>query len=662
MSKNGINFELLELFNEEEINVVCKNADLALFLIPIKDKRYAKYAKKLGRLEKKSALVQNFLPGIAFSLYKKGEEPFRAAVATQLESFRDKFFEAITNCMEPSVNIDEIKSYSAKDMAEFYFRIVEISVTDVSVEMFFVFLKLHDVCIQEEFRVEVVEKIEKILQMKNLEEKHKAEVTNALKEQEKRLAAEFEKEKRDLKKQIEDKARIQREIKEKLDLAERKIQKYENLSQAEKKKQKEEWFSEYEKEFAERKAADDLQWKTAFAEAEHKHEELVSRLESEAEQKKVELETEYQQKQRIEEERLSSELAELRSQVEELVENKISLSQQVNALEERKVSLGNQIDELESTEEKYFESFEKRIVEKRIDTLIFQKLGFEGINNGVHTAIQTISENDSGIVTIQPKIFSVNASYGEAVNSIEDFFDDFRENISVNFENETEITGTVLAAFANGMAVISVDKVCTNLSESFAALLDLSTPLTINIDSEKDSFKKIIDTINACDSQVICVKGILDNYNENLFIRICEICREKYLFFSISNLEKLCMMSKAIMNCAVVVDVEHELQFAIDEDILIGDHDLKPLIPKLDMKKSKEIYKKNFSRLVAGGYLKKTVALEYSKLLQFYMEFMDTTVLGDIIQRTIINACDFQADDEALKDTLSRSGITISVE
>lgn len=659
MSKNGINFELLELLDEEEISIVCKNADLALFLIPIKDKRYTKYAKKLGRLDKKSALVQSFLPGIAFNLYKKGEEPFRAAVATQLESFRDKFFETTTNCMEPSVSIDEIKAYKAKDLAEFYFRIVEISVTDVSVEMFFVFLKLHDISIQGEFRVEVKEEIEKILQTKNLEEKHKVEVANALKEQEKRLSVEFEQEKRDLKKQIEDKARLQRELKEKLDSAEEKIQKYENLSQVEKKKQKEEWFSEYKKEFAERKAADDLQWKTAFAEAEQKHDELVSRLEDEAEQKKVELETEYQQKQRSEEERLSRELAGLRSQVKELTDNKVSLSQQVNALEERKVALGNQIDELESIEEKYFDSFEKRIVEKRIDTLIFQKLGFESNNNEVHTAIQTISENDSDIVTIHPKSFSVNASYGETVDSIEDFFDDFRENISVNFENETEITGTVLAALANGMAVISVDKVCTNLSEAIAALLDLSTPLIINIDSEKDNFKKIIDTINGCDSQVICVKGILDNYSENLFIRICEICREKHLFFSISNLEKLGMMSKAIMNCAIVVDVEHELQFATDEDILIGDHDLKPLIPKLDMKKSKEIYKKNFSRLVTGGYLKKTVALEYSNLLQFYMEFMDGTVLGDVIQKTIIKACDFQSDDEVLKDILSRSGITI---
>ncbi len=111
MSKIEINFELLNLFNEEEINTVCKNADFTLFLIPIKDKRYIKYAKTLGRLDKKSALVQKLLPGIAFGLYKKGEEPFRAAIATQLDRYRQKFIEAISN-IEPPIYADYADGFS----------------------------------------------------------------------------------------------------------------------------------------------------------------------------------------------------------------------------------------------------------------------------------------------------------------------------------------------------------------------------------------------------------------------------------------------------------------------------------------------------------------------------------------------------------------------
>lgn len=71
MNRSDIDFKILELLNDEEINIVCKNVDLTLFLIPIKDKRYEKYTKKLGRLDKKNALVQKVLPGIAFNLCKK---------------------------------------------------------------------------------------------------------------------------------------------------------------------------------------------------------------------------------------------------------------------------------------------------------------------------------------------------------------------------------------------------------------------------------------------------------------------------------------------------------------------------------------------------------------------------------------------------------------
>ena len=142
MRKIEISLELLDLFNEEEINTVCKNADLTLFLIPIKDKRYTKYAKTLGRLDKKSALVQKLLPGIAFNLFKKGEEPFKTAIATQLDAYRKKLGEAISKCMDPAICVDDIKAYNTKEMAELYFKILDISATDISIDLFFIFLNL----------------------------------------------------------------------------------------------------------------------------------------------------------------------------------------------------------------------------------------------------------------------------------------------------------------------------------------------------------------------------------------------------------------------------------------------------------------------------------------------------------------------------------------
>ena len=43
-------------------------------------KRYEKYVKRLGRLDKKSSLVKSMLPKIARDLYLKGDERYCSAL------------------------------------------------------------------------------------------------------------------------------------------------------------------------------------------------------------------------------------------------------------------------------------------------------------------------------------------------------------------------------------------------------------------------------------------------------------------------------------------------------------------------------------------------------------------------------------------------------
>lgn len=300
------------------------------------------------------------------------------------------------------------------------------------------------------------------------------------------------------------------------------------------------------------------------------------------------------------------------------------------------------------------------MIERKIETAIFKKLGFEKHGNQENAAVT--EANTSNAVVVPANILSENVEYGEDVACIGEFFDDFKVNISLNFDNETEIAATVLAGVLNGMGIVAVDKVCDYLSNALAALLCSSSPLVINIDSEKESLKGLVDIISENKSRVVCIKGILDNYNEILFTRICEVCRGKYLFFSICDLENLKMMSKATMKYATVVDVENELHFPTDDCILIGNHELTPFIPKMERKKSQEIYRNTFHRLVIKGYMKKLTAIEYSNFLQLYFRLVEGTVLGEIVQKSVIYACDFCLNDENLSDILNKSGITVSVE
>ncbi len=397
MSKIEINFELLDLFNEEEIYTVCKNADLTLFLMLIKDKRYIKYAKTLGRLDKKSALVQKLLPRIAFNLFKKGEEPFKTAIATQLDTYKEKFGEAISKCMEHALCVDNINAYNTKEMAELYFKILDISTTDIPTDLFFIFLKLQDIMIEKKFRQGIETEIGNISKARTLEAKHQEEIQEALKEQEKRLSVDFEQQKRDLGKQIEEKDILYKEIQEKLNATEHRLQKYENITQAERKRREEEWFSEYEKELKARKVADDIQWKNASDEAEAKHQNLLLELEAEAEKKRAELEEQYRKQLISSEELLSNELAELRLQVAELIDKKKVLDAQVDALEQRKKELDNSIQELDAIEDRYFESFEQRVIERKIDSIIFQKLGYENQRDNANADVPLVCSNLSNV-------------------------------------------------------------------------------------------------------------------------------------------------------------------------------------------------------------------------------------------------------------------------
>ena len=84
---------LIEDLTDGEIQEICKFADLDLLLIPMKahPEFYKKYTKSLGRLEKKSALVQKLLPKYAFDLYEKGDEKYIEAISLMAKNLKDNF-------------------------------------------------------------------------------------------------------------------------------------------------------------------------------------------------------------------------------------------------------------------------------------------------------------------------------------------------------------------------------------------------------------------------------------------------------------------------------------------------------------------------------------------------------------------------------------------
>lgn len=651
--------EILDLFTDEEILTICKNTDLDLFLDPIKDKRYTKYTKTLGRLDKRTVLVQKLLPSTAFSLYKKGEKPFQKAISIQLNTFRRTFMETIGEWDNPSVTIDDIKQYDNNDMAAFYYKLMDDTNMKISPELFFVLLKLQDINIEDEKCREITARIITIKTVRDIEKKHSLELEESLKQQEKKLHSEFEHEKQELKKKQEDTRNALNRMQEKLETAELQIRKYENASEREKEQCRQEWFSEYEMELEQRKLHDEREHEQNLQDARVHYQELLDQLENDFEIKKAEKEKEFQNYVSVKKENSAEIIRQLSVQISELKGKKETTQSQLNDTQNKLTDAKNRIIELENREAHYFDSFEQRILDKKIDSLLFEKLGMRGNNQEENSEKHVAQSNMGDFIFSEARSFSMETEYGADVVSLEDFFEDLKCNIAMNFDDETDITAAVLAGVMNHLSIIAVDSVCDYIAQSLSALLDLGKPFDIYINMGGTGLKSIVEAINNSESQVVCIKGILDNYDENMYRHLCELCHDKLLFFSIANIESINMMSKSIMNSGIVIDAEDKLHFTTDEVILINDHNYKDMLPKFDSKKNRDIFKKNFGRLVSNCLIKKTVALRYCFLVQMYNELTNNATMGDIIQKVIISACDFETTDDGTADVLNKCGLTV---
>ena len=559
--------------------------------------------------------------------------------------------------MDPIRTIDELKTYDVKQMAEFYFNLSDISVINISIDLFFILLKLHDIEVSEENRKVIIVEIDKINECKKLEEYYKTILEEELQKQVKKLSLEFEQQKDELKKQMKDKQEQIKNLEENLKTAQSKIQYYEQITDEERKKLEDEWFYAYKTQVEELRKSDELQRKKEIADAENSYRELILVLESEVEKKRIELETKYLEKRKKEKEVFISNQEKYNLQIEGLQMKKKLLDERIEYLEQRVWELDNNLQNMYDAEQNYFATFEQRILERKIDTLLLKKFGIEEKEQISCQLVSNTKFEESSIVKVAAKKITYNMEYSESIECIEDFVDDYRINIGLNFENEMEIASLVIASLMNRKAIVASNKSCSYIAEALSALLELSTPLILNVTYEKESLKELVEIIEASSSQVICVKGILDNYNETFLIQLCEICRNKYLFFPMSELDNLKLMSKAIMDYVVIIDADSCLRFPLEDSILINDYNVKTYFPKLDISKSRKIYNQIFNRFVQDGNLRKVTALEYSNLLQYYFILIDGREIGSVAQKSILYAGNFETADEKVKEELNKIGI-----
>lgn len=640
---------LIEMMDEADLAIACKYADLDPMIAKLKrhPEYYKKYIVKIngGNLDKKSSVVKELLPRTILKLYKKNDKGCKEVLETILQSYKNWFIEGLM-ASEPEISLERIALYSSEEMADLYFKIGRYSRNELPIELFLLHLKLQYIELSEDLKKQIANIIEHKKQIHGIEKQFEAKKNKEVRQIQKQISEQFEEER------------------EKLNHEYRKCQSalYEAKDRI---KELEEKLANLQRQLDENKESLVEAWQKAFdAESEKKRQDQDQELLKIRTEKIAQIENECFEKKQTGEKELEEYFSNLRNSREKDIlklDQEIqlyraeyeSIEEETKVLQSKRTELQGSVEKIEEYVESYFADFDKKILDKKIDSIIGTKFNttFCNKSNG------NVQKETTNYFIGQEKKIDNNTEIVKASDLV-DLHTDFKDNLALEFDENCEISSIILAAVLNKKALIMCDSIGEKVISNLSFLINACMPAVLQVGTGKTNIGEILDAIKRLDSNIIYINGILDNYDEIAFEIICRECSEKIICFGIAELSKLKTMSKNIFNHAIVLDVEKYMHYPISENIFIGNQNIFELSLEFNENLCMSYWKKYFQKLTASGFIGKKLSLDLSRMLQTYYALQSGETLGIIMQDIIFKMCDCEeVKAEELKKILKKCGI-----
>ena len=612
-----IKSDLLDLLDEKELAIACKNADLEFFLAPMKNnpKLYAKYTKSLGRLDKKSPLVKKLMPKYACELYSKGDEKYCSAFGFALSGLKRTFEDACKKCSD--VEVSHIREYDTDSLVKLYSQVSEVLTMEVSCELYIVFLKLQGVCFEEDKLVELETQIENVIEHNKTQKAHEKEIEDALKKQEKLLNSQFDQEKERYHKEKKKLSKENGDLKKLIQELNRQVECCKQREENEHQRIIEEWNKSAEKECEKIRKEQEQKLSQIYKE------ELAGvrrKVEEEKEKQEKILNSELEKiraDNKAEQEKLTGNISELENEKNRLLQMKDSLNHELVMLKEN-------LERQRKIEDEFFENIDKRVYEKKLDEALVKKLKYnsecqnDSKSEMPETTMPTVTVADD-IQIYESSLKKDEIEECESVYSLSDFEADLRDNISLYFEEAMDISFTAVSALVLRKTIIVEQSVAYTLAKCISSITSASMPCCIRIhDAVSANLTEVIDVINKQTNKTILIDGVLDKYDESLFAAICSECEDRHLIFAVSDINNLKLCSKVISNFAIVLDIEEYFTYESSDPLLIADNDIYSLLGEISQEQCRSYYDKVFRGLVSKKIIGKKNSIDFSKMLYVY--------------------------------------------
>ena len=412
---------LIEMLDEADLAIACKYADLDPMIAKLKrhPEYYKKYIVKIngGNLDKKSSVVKKLLPQTILRLYKKNDTGCKEVLEIILQSYKNWFIEGLRTS-EPEISLERIALYSSEEMADLYFKIGRYSRNELSLELFLLHLKLQYIELSEDSKKQIANIIEQKKQIYEIEKQFEEKKNKEVRQIQKKLSEQFEQEKEKLNHEYRKCKSALYEAKDRVKVLEEKL-------------------ADLQKQLDENKESLVEAWQKAFdAESEKKRQVQDQELLKIRTEKITQIENECFEKKQTGEKELEEyflnlrngrekDISELDQEIQLYRAEYASIEEEIKVLQSKRTELQESVVKIEEYVESYFTDFDRKILEKKIDSIIGTKFNttFCNKSNG------NVPKETTNYFIGQEKIIDNNTEIVKASN-LEDLHTDLKDNLA----------------------------------------------------------------------------------------------------------------------------------------------------------------------------------------------------------------------------------------
>lgn len=542
---NSMDENILNELTDEDIQILCKNADLDMMMAPIKynGKQYAKYVAQVGRLDKKSVLAQKNLPRIAFELYRKGDRKYYEIIAITAENTKKLLKKMLNEFMGNKVKPQDLQVFTIDDYKKLFAEVVKSADASLDLDLFFLQIRMYAINISGEMRAELKnewsrwEEIRSFIKELLNKEKEEAE------KKETELSKLFTREKEELKNKV---AELQKEINllqvdidsKNIDIA-ALISKNESMYNEEKR----------QVDVIKSKDTEIDELKLKLNEVKENFSDINEKLNT----KENDIYREVQALWQKENEKKLNESKKLEDKIFQYLKN-------INELEERSERLKSKIKEWDGYIETYFDKIDQKIIEHSIDSILYQKCC------GSFSEVAAVSGN---IVKSSPLYIEKGYKVANAkeCKDYEEYIEIVETNLSIAGDKmqDSIMSDCFNSAIDAGLHPLICGFGARHIALALIAARYAEKSEIISLPVGFNNTQELVTLLSNVQTNSIIIEDAFGTMNENLLLPILRDTNGKIVILTTESTESLKYLQKHFYNYIQLIAIDRYTNSRVDD-------------------------------------------------------------------------------------------------